>query len=225
MQVARVERRRSDAGLLGGVDERAPHGVRVRVGRSAGAVMEVVELADGASRRPAPSPHRWPARGRGSCRDRVARPRRTSARARSRTSRCRAGCGRGAPAGRWWTFAESRNGQPVESRRVTGRGRDAALDRGDHTVGVDRHACLGTLAAEPGELAPVAAHEPNSTILRARSTKASREALELLPGAEGPGVADAVHEQRAVEVVELVLERAGRQPRRVSSCSTPSRSR
>ena len=48
MQVARVERRDPDAGLLGGVDERAPHGVRVRVGRSAGAVMEVVELADGA---------------------------------------------------------------------------------------------------------------------------------------------------------------------------------
>ena len=46
---------------------------------------------------------------------------------------------------------------------------------------------------------------------RARDERIAVVALELLPGRERGRVADAVEEQHAVEVVELVLEGAGRQ--------------
>ena len=46
VQVARVEQRDPDARLRGGVDQRLAHLVRVVVGLTAGAVVQVVELAD-----------------------------------------------------------------------------------------------------------------------------------------------------------------------------------
>ena len=100
-EVAGVQQRDPDPGLARGLAQRVAHRVRVVVRRPVGLVVQVVEL-----RPPRCSPAadhlavRRPRQREVGVRGRAARRRRTSARARSRTSRAPAGCAPAAPGGR-----------------------------------------------------------------------------------------------------------------------------
>ena len=99
VQVARVEQRDADARLGRRGQHRAAHRVRVVVGRAAGRVVEVVELADAGDAGQRHLGERRRARARSRRRGRACRRARTSARARSRTSPCPRACARAARAG------------------------------------------------------------------------------------------------------------------------------
>ena len=100
VQVAGVEQGDADAGLARGGQHRRAELVGVGVRAPAGIVVQVVELADRRDARRAPSRRTSPGRGGSSSPGRGGRRPRTSARARSRSCRARAGCAREARDGR-----------------------------------------------------------------------------------------------------------------------------
>ena len=86
---------------------------------ASGGVVQVVEFADGRSRRTAPSPRTSPWPGSSRNPGPAARPPRTCLLARSRTSRRRRGCGRGAPGERHGCGSSP---VPAAPRRAGGSG-------------------------------------------------------------------------------------------------------
>ena len=146
-------------GLLGRRDEGLPHGVGVVVGLAAGAVVEVVELADdGVARRDHLGEH--PSReGEVGVRGRAGRSRHTSARATSRSCRRRRGCVPRSIRWKAWLCALAKPGQDdaaqpdVAVARLGVRG-----DLGDPPVGHgDPHAAVD-LVGQLRVLAPVGRH-------------------------------------------------------------------
>ena len=115
-----------------------------------------------------------------------------------------------------WAFAIPGSVEPAQPGGAAGR-RHARRDRGDAVaVELEQHVGFGRLAAQPGELAVEhgrARHGQDPTRpTNARDALDERvpvEPLELLPRGERRRVGDTVEEQAPVEVVALVLERAG----------------
>src|SRR5829696_6040907 len=156
------------------------------------------------------------ARVRSSSPDRSGPPPGTSALARSRTTRLPVACGRAAPAGR--------------RANARWRGPEVLVPRGPSYP-----AAAGAVLpppprsrlprSRPARRSPRVHHRATP----ARTSRSSRahplheparsldelvlvEALELRPRRQRAGIADPIHEQDPVEVVELVLERPGGEP-------------
>ena len=213
VQVAGVEQGDPDPGLARGGDQRRADLVRIVVGLAAGRVVEVVELADRGDPgerhlgegRPGEAEVALGVEPR---RERVhllaPGPEAPAPALRAAAQRAVKGVRVG--------VGEARAASAREPLAPAG-GATPGLDRGDAlALDLDHHPRLGPLAAEPGELAPVAAvtSPPARRAPRARSLELlAVEALELLPGGQRPRVG-AIDEQDPVEVVDLVLEGARR---------------
>ena len=110
---------------------------------------------------------------------------------------------------------QSRQGQPGQAGRHPAVG-PRPPDRLDALIAdADEDVRLGLLAAQPGQLAVVALHrsgaDAGDELGDAGHERGPVVPLELLPGGERGRVGHPVEEQPAVEVVALVLERAGGQ--------------
>ena len=104
--------------------------------------------------------------------------------------------------------------RPRQPLGVAGLGAGVHARRSAVAVDLDAHAGRRLVAAEPGVLAPQRGHEPDARdeLARSRSNAARCSRSNSCPRRERRGIDDAVEEQHAVEVVELVLEGAGGQP-------------
>ena len=216
VQVAGVQQGDPDPGLAGSLDDRLADLVRVRVRLAAGAVMQVVELADRRDPRQRHLPEGGPRQAQVGVGIEVRRKPRTCPRARPRSCRRRARPDRGALAGR---RASGRWRSPATSARRGAPPPPASTPRRPRPMRCARPRSRRPLRRSPSRRrarrartntpcsCPDPLHEPADPL----DEGVAVEALELLPGAQRRRIADAVEEEDAVEMVDLVLERPGRE--------------